>query len=152
MKVLIGVVVFGFVCFLLGGFTLSPPLRGKVRDMVGRLRKQQPKNPKSAAPLDLWKRDGQAVELSEVSAAAPLVQPSDPRRLGDTPDSARRTITSATGPQRASQAAPKTPQAERPTGKPANGRMGVDEAKRILQAKGYSVKRRRRKPQAPTGA
>jgi len=152
MKLAIGFVIFGFICFLLGGFTLSPPLREQVRGMVGRLRNQQPKKPKDAAPLDLWKRDGQAVGPSEVSAAAPISQPPDPRRLGDAPNSARRTMASATGPQRVSQAVPDTPQAEKPTAKQNNGRMGVDEAKRILQAKGYSVKRRRRKPQAPARA
>jgi len=152
MNVLIGVVIFGFICFLLGGFAFSPPLREQVRDVVRRLRKQQPKKPKDAAPLDLWKRDGQAVGPSEVSAAAPIDQPPDPRRLGDAPNSARRTMASAMGPQRASQATPETPQAEKPKGKQGNGGMSVDDAKRILQAKGYSVKRRRRKPQAPARA
>lgn len=131
MKLVIGFVIFGFICFLLGGFTFSPPLREQVRDVVRRLRNQQPKKPKDAAPIS---------------------QPPDPRRLGDAPNSARRTMASATGPQRASQAAPEPPQAEKPKGKQGNGGMSVDDAKRILQARGYSVKRRRRKPQAPTGA
>jgi hypothetical protein len=148
----IGFVTLGFICIFLGGFTLSPPLREQLRDVVRRLRNQQPKKPKDAAPLDLWKRDGQRVEPFEVSAAAPISQPPDPRRLGDAPNSARRTMASATGPQRASQATPETPQAEKPKGKQGNGGMSVDDAKRILQARGYSVKRRRRKPQAPTGA
>ena len=148
----IGFVIFGFICFFVGGFTLSPPLREQLRDVVRRLKNQQPKKPKDAAPLDLWKRDGQRVEPSEVSAAAPISQPPDPRRLGDAPNSARRTMASATGPQRVSQAVPDMPQTENPTAKQNNGRMGVDEAKRILQARGYSVKRCRRKPQAPTGA
>jgi len=133
-------ILYGVGCFLLGGMVFSASFRSAVLLLVRRLKNRKvsdPKVPLDSPSLNRWRQTPGQPDPSE----APIVAPA-PQRGPVVPSR----------PQKQAQPVPAPSQAIKPTGTGNNGRMGVDEAKRILQAKGYSVKRRRRKPQAPTGA
>lgn len=133
-------ILYGVGCFLLGGMVLSASFRSSVLLLVRTAKNRKASDPKAlvnSPSLDRWRQPPGQPDPSEVPivAATPQCGPVEPSR-----------------PPRQAQPVPAPSQAAKPTGTATNGRMGVEEAKRILQTKGYTVKRRRRKPQAPTGA
>jgi hypothetical protein len=133
-------ILYGVGCFLLGGMVLASSFRASFLLLVRRLKNRKASGPKGTTQspsLDRWRQDPGQPDPAE----APIVAPA-PHRSPVVPS----------GAQRQAKPAATSSQAVEPPGTGGNGRMGVDEAKRILQARGYSVKRRRRKPQAPTGA
>lgn len=146
LGVLVLAVLWSLLCFFAGAFVFSPSFR----DFVLRWGRNMRSGKKDKVQLpEAWKQDigvGQPRPRSEVSAAAPSLWSPDPRRPDKPPLRDEQTIAATAGPQRAPQPAPE-PAAAGPAAN-GNGGMTVAKAKSILQARGYNVKRKRRKPKA----